>query len=92
MIWILKQIVFVKQTKKINIMSWKNAPDYNLSPKERANTMINKIKPILGTYKNKAKSLELAQIFQLGIIKKLENHGLASDYENEVLKEILTKK
>jgi len=58
-------------------MSWKNAPEYDKAPKERAEHLIQKYL-----------SISLAYRVQSEIIKKLKNHGIHSEYENQVLIEL----
>ncbi len=75
-------------------MSWKSTPKYDFTPIERASKIIRKFKTII--VEETITSEEIfnytskgcAITFQEGIIKKLKNHGIDSDYDNEVLKEI----
>lgn len=65
---------------------WYNAPRYDLEPKQRAKIIYNKFTWCF--YDSKKRIKNSAIISQKLIIKKLENHGIISEYENEVLTEI----
>jgi len=75
-------------------MSWNNAPEYGLTPKQRSNFIFRMFKTVIVEeiiasdeifdYTSTGCSIK----FQEQIIKKLESHGITSEYENEVLTEL----